>query len=272
MKAHPLRSLLAAAALVPAALSAHAALLPSSLLVNASVSLDTVNSLAPTGGASQSGTLQKWIGGSPTTSSFIGNPASIAPSSLSDSLTSTGDGVGAVFGMSGSFSPTAGVSATTDGLFADFLFSLSNGSATDTLVVTFRAAIANLVGASGDDAFANSDISVRDVGNNELLFSDHRADTVNGDAAFDSPNDTFSITLNPGASTSFTALQRQRGGAFATGSQYSASLDSFLYIDDVVCRGNGCDGGGGQVPLPGTLPLLGLALGALGVVRRRTRH
>jgi hypothetical protein len=269
MKRTAICSLGLLATLVAATLPAHAALLPSSLSVNASVSLDTTNSLAPTGGASQTGTLQKVVGGSSTTSSFSGDPASISPASLSGALTSTGDGVGAVFGMSGSFSPTAGVSATTDGLFADFLFSLSNGSATDTLVVTFRAAIANLVGASGADAFAYSDISVRDAGNNELLYSDHRADTINGDAAFDSPNDTFSITLNPGASTSFTALQRQRGGAFATGSQYSASIDSFLSIDDVVCRGDGC--GGGQVPLPGTLPLLALALGALGVVRRRGR-
>jgi hypothetical protein len=261
------RSLALLTTLVAAALPAQAALLPSSLSVNASVSLDTANSLAPTGGATQEGELRKVVGGSPTTSSFTGNPTSISPSSLSGSLTATGDGVGALFNMSGSFSPTAGANATTDGLFADFLFNLSNGSATDTFVVTIRSAIKNLVSASGADAFANSDISVRDASNNELLFSDHRADTVNGDASFDSPNDSFSITLNPGASTSFGTLQRQRGGAFATGSVYSAEMTSFLYIDDVICRGNGC--GGGQVPLPGTLPLLALALGALGVVRRR---
>jgi hypothetical protein len=257
------------ATLVGATLPAQSAPLPSTLSVSASVSLDTANSLGPTGGATQSGTLTKVVGGVSTTSGFTNDPTTIAPSSLLGSLSATGDGVGALFSMSGSFSPTAGANATTDGLFADFLFNLSNSSATDTLVVRIRALISNAVSASGEDAFAHSDISVRDAGNNELLFSDYQADTINGDFALASPDDWFSITLNPGESASFTALQRQRGGAFPTNSVYSAEMTSFLYIDDIVCRGNGCDGGGGQLPLPGTLPLLAIALGALGAARRR---
>ena len=79
----------------------------------------------------------------------------------------------------------------------------------------------------------------------------------------DSASDSFTVTLNPGASTSFSALQRQRGGVYDSGA-FAASLDAFLMIDSVLVRG----GNPTPVPLPGTLALALLALSALACKRR----
>lgn len=249
--------------LVIACLDAGAVPLPSGLLVTGTVSLDTTNSLAPTGGATQDGSLSLNSGGVPNVSAFSGDPASINPASLSANLADTGDGIGATFSMTGA---STGGSATTDGLFADYLFMLANSSATETYTVTFRATATNNVGASGADAFAYSDLSVLDAALNELFFTDYRADTLNpaNNLVADSASNLFSIALLPGQSTSLTALQRQRGGVFAAG-HYSASLAAFLSIDNVRVTG----GGPNPVPVPGTLVLLAAGLLALGADSRR---
>jgi hypothetical protein len=258
------RVLLATGILLGSALAV-AAPLPGNLQITGTVSMDTANSLAPTGGAGQTGQLVLTSGGTSTTSSFTGDPATINPASLSGGLTATGDGIGVDFSMSGAF---AGAPATTDGLFADYSFALSNLSATETYTITFRAAVQNAVGATGADAFAFSDLSVLDAALIELFFTDHRADTLNPGNNFtlDSPGNVFDITLLPGQSTTLTALQRQRGGVFAAGS-YLAALTAFLSIDNVRVSGGGDPN---PVPLPGSLPLVALALMALaGASRRR---
>lgn len=246
------------------ATSALAAPIPSGLSVSGTISLDTTNSLGPVGSATQSGTLSHLSGGATTTTSFTDSPSSISPSSLTGALTQTGDGIGATFSMSAT---STGAIAQTDGLFTDFTLSLNNTSATDTFVVTFLATAINSVEANGANAFAYSDISVLDALNVEVFFSDYRADTLNpgSNLASASAGNTFAVTLNPGASYTFTALQRQRGGTFAAGN-YSASLEAFLALDSVTVR-NG--GGGNTVPLPGTLLLTGIGLLALRIARRR---
>jgi hypothetical protein len=252
-----------------AAAASIASPLPGELAISGSISLDTVNSFDPVGGASQSGTLQSVIGGVTATSAFSAIPSSISPAALAGSLAATGDGFGALLAMSGT---STGGATQTDGLFVDYLLNLANNSATTTFTVVFRALLDNQVAASGADAFAFSQISVLDNALNEVLFSDHRVDTVNAGSNFslDSANDTFSFVLAPGASLSFTALQSQRGGAFATQSAYSASLDAFLVLDSVVGSGGG--NGGGTVPLPGSLPLLAIGLAALAIVGRGRVH
>jgi hypothetical protein len=248
---------------------AGAAPLPSGLQVNATVSLDTTNSFDATGGATQAGTLSLTSGGAGSSSSFSGDPATISPSSLMAALTATGDGIGVNFSMSGSLS-TPGI-VSTDGLFADYMFALANTSATETYVISFRAAATNSVSASGPDAFAFSDLSVLDAALAELFFTDYRIDTLNAadpnvNFTLDSASNVFEITLLPGQSTSLTALQRQRGGVFDAGA-YSASLMAFLSIDNVRVTGGGP--GPNPVPVPGTLVLFGAGLLMLGATSRR---
>jgi len=247
---------------------AGAAPLPGGLQVQASVSLDGANSIDPSGGATQAGTLSLTSSGTTSSSSFTDTPSSISPDLLSGALLATGDGIGIQFSMSGSF---AGAAATTDGLFGDYALLFTNSSATETYTVSLRATTTHAVGATGADAFAFSDLSILDAALAELFFTDHRIDTLNaGDPnvnfTAESPSNVFEITLLPGQSSSLTALQRQRGGVFASG-DYSASLMAFLSIDNVRVSGGG--GGPNPVPLPGTLVLLGAGLIALAAARRR---
>ncbi|MBI5258117.1 MAG: hypothetical protein HY855_16560 [Burkholderiales bacterium] len=255
-----------AALLLATGAVAQAAPISSSLVITGSVTLDTANSVATTGGASQSATLKKVVGGTTTTGSFSGNPASISANPLAATLTDLGDGFGAHFSMGGSF---AGSAMTSDALFADYLLNLVNNSLTETFTITFHASIANAVSASGADAFAQSDISLKTASNVELLFSDHRIDTLNtgpgNNFTQEGGGNSFSVTLAPGQSASFNALQRQRGGVFAAGS-YGADLNAFLFVDSVVGTG-----GPQPVPLPGSLPLAVLALGALSLSHLRRR-
>ncbi|QPF75366.1 hypothetical protein G8A07_22220 [Roseateles sp. DAIF2] len=251
--------LLFGAGLALSLLNAQAAPVPSGLSITASVALDTANSLDPVGGASQSGSFFH-SNGSPGSAGFSNLPGSMSPSSLSGALLQTGDSLGLSFSMSGSTNDGADVQ--TDGLFADYLLSLVNSSATDTFTLLFRVSARNAVQASGADAFAFSDLSVKDAGLNELFFSDYRADTLNPGSNFElqSLDDSFTIVLAPGQSTTLSALQRQRGGAFGDGAgSYGATLASSILLEEVRSSG-----GPNELPLPGSLPLalLGLLSGA----------
>ena len=260
MHLHLSRKFLLAALWLLSTGGALAAPVPLALSITGTVALDGASSAAALGGATQAGTLRHLSAGAPTTSSFTGNPAGLLPSSLSGALTATGDGIGARFAMAG-----ASIGAENSiGLFADYTLFLSNSSAVETFTVVFRALISNGVAASGTDAFAFSDISVLDASLIEVLFSDHRIDTLDPGNTFNLDSaSVFSVVLAPGANTTFTALQRQRGGVYATG-HFSASLDAFLSIDSVSSSG-----GGNPVPLPGSLALVVLGLAVLTLARRR---
>lgn len=243
-----------------------AAPVPLGLQITGTVALDLTYSLDPTGGATQAGTLTHISGGNPAvTSSFSGSPASISPSSLTGGLTQTGDRIGVNFSMSGG---STGAAATTDRLIADYTLSLSNTSATETFTVLFAAVFGNSVSANGADAFAQSSLSVRDASNIELFFTDHRIDTLNAGPAnnfnLNSASNLFTVILAPGQSTILSAMQEQRGGVFAAGS-YSASLDAFLNLQEIRSSG----GGGNDIPLPGTVPLLLAGLLAMRLTQRR---
>lgn len=252
---------LALALALASAAPADAAPVPGDLSIQASIALDVGNSLAALRGGTQSATLTRVAAGAATASSFTDKPTTLSPAALGGALSATGDGVGALFSMSGSLP-----GASTDALFADYSFLLANASATETFTVTFRASIANDVSASGDDAFAFSQISVKDDSLAELVFSDHAVDTLNPGNNFTlgSANDSFLLTLAPGASLGFTALQSQRGGVFSSPGDYAARLDAFIFIEDITSTGG--------VPLsaPATPLLVLLALGALGLARRRS--
>lgn len=270
MQINGLRNLVVACAAGISSL-AFAAPVPSDLLLVGQVSIDTGNSLSPIGDASQSGTIDGLSNGVASTASFSDVPSTISPSSLvSGTLLSIGDGFGANFTMSGS---SSGNTALTDGLFADFSFSLNNSSATLTYTLIFQVSASNSVSATGLDAFAQSSISVKNSALDELFFSDFNVDTLNTGPSSNfqlaSPTNTFAITLTPGQSSSFTALQKQRGGAYAAGSSYSASLATFVRLQDIRSSGGGGDN---QVPTPGSLALLLAGVAALCLARRATRH
>jgi hypothetical protein len=202
--------------------------------ITGSISLDTTNSLSGSGGAAQSGTLTLVSHAKAQTATFNGDPALIAPNpSLTGAVVKIGDGIGAHFSMSGS---SNGAPAVSDGVFSDFSFDLHNPSSSDTYRVTFQATLTNTVSAGGADAYAYGDISLRDAGNVELYFSEHRIDTrtenAGNDLNADATSDVFWIDLAPGATYRVSALQRQRGGALASGG-YSADIDTFVKVKSV---------------------------------------
>lgn len=240
-----------------------AAPVPTALTINASVGFDLLNSVGPQN-AVQTGQLTHRSGGADATAGFTGNPAG---GPLTGSITQTGDGIGVHFQVSGS---SANGSSQAGYLFADYSFSLTNTSATETFTIAFSALYGrsgNTTLASGVDAFAESLFSVLDPSLSEVVFTDFFSDTVNigNNKALASASNGFSISLAPGQSGTVTAFQKMRGGAFDQGS-FSADLSAFLRLDDI--RSDQVPPPG-QIPTPVSLPLVLTALGALVLSRRR---
>lgn len=246
---------------------AFAAPVPSDLSIFGQVSIDQVNSELSIGNSFQGGMLSGTLDGVASLSNFTGNPALTSP--ISGALVQINDGLGAVFAISGAFDSA---DATSGAIFADFSFSLSNLSATLTYTLIFQVSASNAVNAIGTNAFAQSSITVSNGGPEYLFFSDFSADTVYVDSnnfQDTSQFNTFAITLLPNQSASFTALQKQRGGAIKAESSYEASLASFISLQEVRSSGGGGDN---QVPTPGSLALLLAGVAALSLTRRAARH
>ena len=244
----------AAALLLSTTLSA-ASPVPVGLGITGSVTLDTVNSAAATGAATQSGQLKYRNGGSDSLATFSGAPAGISPSnSLGGGLSATGDGFGAQFSMAGSGLSSAGP------LFVDYALSLTNSSATDTFTILFRGLYSNSVSASGADAYAHSLWSFKDAGLNELVATEHSVDTLNtgpsNNFSFDSASNAILITLLPGESASYTAFQSLVGGS--SDGNFASFFDVFVELQDIRSSGILI-----PVPEPGTLALAAVALLAL---------
>lgn len=239
---------------------------PAGLSISGSVKLDTTNSGQASGGGSQSGTLTYRNGGSDSFATFGNNPASVSPSGLlSGGLNATGDGFGVKFVMSGLTNGALG-----GPLIADYALRLTNSSAALTFSVMLRGIYSNSVSASGTDAYAYSSWSVQDTSPSptEYIFTDHKIDKFYTDPAsnrnLDSASNSFWVTLLPGATMDYKALQRLEGGS-ASGT-FGATLDTFLEIGGIQTSGGG---GTRDVPEPGSLALVGAAL--LALARRSAR-
>jgi hypothetical protein len=252
------------AALVLTGVTAQAAPVPAGLSISGQVSFDLANSAAPTGGATQTGQLSLLSGGIATGHVFNNTPAG---GPLSGAFTATGDGIGAALSASGTLSSRTAPDMTAGPVFADYRIDLSNTSATQTFTILFQAAYGqgNLVQANGGDAYAASSLSVYDAANTELIYTDFFTDTLNpgNNKAAASAANTFSITLAPGQSGSFTALQKMEGGVFEAGN-FSAGLDAFISLQRIDASGDDP----GRLPLPASLPLALTALCLLGLARK----
>lgn len=239
---------------------AHAVPFNSAISITGSVSLDAVNSTTGTGGAAQSGSLAVTAGGVTTSSTF--NQLTLSGANpLSQGLTDIGDKLDMRFSIGGAFNRVA---AENQFLFGDFNISLHNSSATNTFVITLGVSEPlNPVSASGPDAFAIGDFFVENAALTQILFANHTRDTLNGNSDSPLSAGSFDVTLAPGQTLSYHGLLSLKGGAFAAGSSYSGDLEEVISVAGV--RQVNVT----QVPEPGTMALLALGLGFLGVRRRQ---
>src|SRR3569623_3194283 len=99
--------------------------------ISGSASFDTTNSGAPTGDATQGGTLTSIIGGATTPTTISGTTVTGA-SPLAGSVTDIGAGIGIAFSGSGAYS---GGASAVGPVFGDFSFTLSNASLADAYAV-----------------------------------------------------------------------------------------------------------------------------------------
>jgi hypothetical protein len=266
--------------------TASATLIDPLISITGSAELSPIPLTAPTGNASQNGTLTRIMGGATTTTTFNGTTVT-GTNPLTGTLTDTGDGFGIALNASGS---NTGATSSIGDLFGDYSFVIANSSA-DTFTVNLKLDFnhqVNADGVNGADVFAKSLIRLYDVTHNtELVFSGITSDTLNGDTKFVLPDNTtdsasgfgatltdtgsliLSFILAPGATVNLGDSSFElnlRGGAFAPGS-FSAAVTTLLTVDSVVKQ---------QTPLP-TVPepeilfLLGFGLALFCFANRRSQ-
>ena len=239
---------------------AHAIPFASGLIITGDTTFDNVFSFGPT-----SGDFSVVSGGSTTTSTYA-DFSVIGANPLGGSLTDIGDGFG-----------FTGIASATDEEFAigiDTAMSLTNSSASDIYLVTFKLSYSNLVNADGGDAFADSELTLDSEMNldgniTEEFFTDLKSDTFFGDEIgggltggfgdiLSESGDMFlSFTLNPSDFLDLNMIWTLEGGDF-DGALAEAELSAFISIDSVVVK----------TPLPGTLFLVGIGLILLPLQRR----
>jgi len=265
---HALYALLGAPLLVLAISTAHAVPITSDLSISGSVTFDQGFAAGEFfGGATQSGNINVTQGGMNTSNTYSGATAPVN-NPLNGTLTNTGDG----FGFSGVASAPA--SGNQYGIGIDLGINLANSSTTTTYVAVFRVDFSNLVNAGGNDAYTESEFSIKDALLNELFFTHLISDTLNknqkngndtgasGGSESDNGSILLTFTLNPLASLSFDGAWTLR--SLVNDGSASADLSAFISVDSVTGRGVTPN----PVPVPATLLLFMLGAVAMRMVRR----
>ena len=232
-------SLFAAAALLLNLSIAHA--LPAGVDISGDNLFDDINSFNGTG------SFFITSGGATTTSIYDATPVVTGDNPLSGNLTQVFDG----FGFDGA------ASITDDEFLIGFdtMISVTN-NALVIQTIDFRLDFSNLVSATGDDAYADSELVLQqklfgEFSFTEIFFSDLVSDTVNGDTFNGNATGTmgvqqsdtgvffFSLLLNPAEQADLRMIWTLNGGDFA-GGLASAKLNASLKV----------------VPIPGALWLM----------------
>ena len=231
---------------------------------------------AISGTGAQSGTMAVTAGGAAATTTYSGfsvsgsNPRTAALTDLGDRIAIS----------------SASASSTDSGTFAvgvgsptvptQMALKVHNNSATVGYHMSFTFGIDNQVGSNGPDAFAHSQFSLSD-NSGEFKFSDLTSDTVNGNVkntvsggtggpVTDSQSGTFSYDVLAGGDLNLHGFWTLEGGSFASGGTASSFFDVFVNLTDVAPLNQPPTN---PAPIPGTLALLGLGLGALARARGR---
>ena len=246
----------------------HAIPFSTDLTISGSITYDSTNSYVT--GTTQSGSISSTIGGTNTSSSISGVTLT-GSNPLAGVMTDIGDGFGSSFTMSGDQNGDEG------GLFSDYLFDITNNSATDQYQVTFGIEFSNLANADGTDAYADSQISIWDETNIvEVFFSDLTSDTLFGDeengtilASFgaslsDSGLFNLDVLIDPLASFQLSGFNELEGGVYDSTSSFNGELTSFISVANVINLTQ-------PVPAPEPGILLLMATGLLGILVRRRK-
>jgi hypothetical protein len=238
---------------------AHAVAFTSDISISGSTAFDDGFSFGST-----SGDFSVVSGGSTTTSTYAGSTAT-GDNPLAGTLTDLNDGFG-----------FTGMASATDDEFAigfDTTVNVQNNSLSDVYEVIFSFDYSNWVNSSGDDAFADSELTL-DANGIEIAFSDLLSDSFygnevagiatgdSGGALSDSNELFFNFILNPSDILDLDMIWTLEGGDFATGLA-EADLSAFLSVVSVQAQGVPV-----PAPLPGTFLLVGLGLVLLPVQRR----
>lgn len=219
-------------------LPTNATLLPADLDITGSVSFDTTGSVPFFGTGSQTGELEKVIGGVSTTSS-VSDVTVTGDNPQSGVLTSINDGVGA----SGII--TGNIGDAVDGFFFDFAFDLANNSITDSFQVFFEIVFTGTVDANGSDSYMTRELNLFDATSSEFFFSDITSDTFAGgdgdekngsllstfgDVVNDAGSMLFNFVLGANSTNSFTGQMIFDGADFEEDGSFSSSSSAFIRV------------------------------------------
>jgi hypothetical protein len=229
---------------------AYAAPIPADLAITGSTAFDHDYS------AGGSGDFSLVSGGATTTSNYIGSTVT-GSNPLTGPFTATGDGTG-----------FDGAASTVDDEFAigfDSELNVMNNHASRAFQVVFLLDWSNVVNATGEDAYADSEITLHDD-SGEIFFSDFISDSLYGNEVggiatgsfggeiAGSGIERFAYLLNPGGEVNLYLSLTLEGGEYADGLA-AADASAFLSV--------------ASVPVPAAAWLFGSALTGLVASKRR---